>query len=224
MVTDPNSVAIGDFNGDGMQDFAAVNYAGSNVSVRLGDGSGGFTSPATPEVTVDVGPNLVAIADLNGDGIQDLATANLFSNDVSIRLGDGSVGFAPPALPATPEVAVGVRPTTVAIGDFNNDGIQDFATANIQSNNVSIRLGSCTTATPSIVINEVDYDQPNVDTADFVELYNISPNRVDLTGYTLELVNGSGGGAAIYDTIDLPSVMLASGDYFVVWRQRGNGT
>ena len=42
-----------------------------------------------------------------------------------------------------PEVTVGTNPQSVAIGDFNGDGIQDFAAANDSSNNVSIRLGGC---------------------------------------------------------------------------------
>src|SRR5947207_30970 len=46
----------------------------------------GFANAA--DVSVDSGPSSVAIGDFNGDGNQDLATANVFSNTVSIRLGD----------------------------------------------------------------------------------------------------------------------------------------
>ncbi len=135
----PGSVAIGDFNGDGKQDFAAGNETTDNVSIRLGDGSGGFTSPTTPEVQVADGPESVAIGDFNGDSIQDFAAANLNSNNISIRLGDGSGEFTSPA---TPEVTAGSGPASVAIGDFNGDGMQDLAAANIFSNNVSIRFGN----------------------------------------------------------------------------------
>ena len=69
---------------------------------------------------------------------------------------------------------------------------------------------------PQLVINEIDYDQPSTDTAEFVEIKNNGSTAVSLSGWTLELVNGSGGGAAIYDTIALPAVSLAAGDYFVV--------
>jgi predicted extracellular nuclease len=67
-----------------------------------------------------------------------------------------------------------------------------------------------------LVINEVDYDQAGTDAAEFVEIKNVSSAPVDLAGYSLELVNGTGGGAAIYNTIALPSVSLAAGSYFVV--------
>ena len=63
---------------------------------------------------------------------------------------------------------------------------------------------------------EIDYDQPGSDTAEFVELYNAGSSSVNLGGFSLELVNGTGGGASIYNTIALPSVTLAAGDYFVI--------
>ena len=72
-----------------------------------------------------------------------------------------------------------------------------------------------TDVTP-LVINEIDYDQPGVDDADFVELYNNSTFSIDLSGYDLRMVNGSGGGASVFQTVSLPSVMLAPGDYYVV--------
>ena len=137
--TRPISVAIGDFDGNGKQDIAVANNNTSTVSIRLGNGAGGFTSPSVPQVTVGDSPASVAIGDFNGDGKQDLAVANLNSNTVSIRLGNGSGGFTSPSVP---EVTVGTGPFSVAIGDFNGDGIQDFATANFNSMNVSIRLGN----------------------------------------------------------------------------------
>ena len=66
------------------------------------------------------------------------------------------------------------------------------------------------------MINEVDYDQPSTDTAEFVELKNIGTTAADLDLFSLEVINGSGGGATVATTIDLPDVSLAAGDYFVV--------
>jgi len=65
-----------------------------------------------------------------------------------------------------------------------------------------------------LVINEIDYDQPGTDADEFIELKNVSPAPLDLSEFTLELVNGNGG--AVYRTIPLPAVLLAPGDYFVV--------
>jgi predicted extracellular nuclease len=68
----------------------------------------------------------------------------------------------------------------------------------------------------TLVINEVDYDQPSTDTAEFLEIKNVSDATIDLGAYTVELVNGVNGGASVYGTIALPDESLAAGDYFVV--------
>ncbi|HUG87842.1 MAG TPA: lamin tail domain-containing protein, partial [Actinomycetota bacterium] len=71
-------------------------------------------------------------------------------------------------------------------------------------------------ASTTLVINEIDYDQPSTDTAEFLEIKNVSASGIDLDPYSVVLVNGAGGGAALYGTIDLPAVMLGAQDYFVV--------
>jgi uncharacterized protein len=71
-------------------------------------------------------------------------------------------------------------------------------------------------ASTSLAINEVDYDQPQTDTAEFLELKNVSGEAIDLDPYSVDLVNGTGGGAAVYQTIDLPDAGLPAGDHYVV--------
>src|SRR2546422_4660445 len=43
----PQSVAVGDFNGDGKLDLAVANWGGETVSVLLGDGGGTFQPPVS---------------------------------------------------------------------------------------------------------------------------------------------------------------------------------
>ena len=78
----PESVAVADFNNDGRADLAVANHGSDNVSVLLGNGSGGFTAPLN--VTVGDGPVSVAVGDFNGDGRPDLAVANRDSDNVSV--------------------------------------------------------------------------------------------------------------------------------------------
>jgi hypothetical protein len=92
--TNPDSVAVGDFNGDGHADLVTANVNSPNVSVLIGNGSGGFAAP----VNFDVGdsPRSVAVGDFNGDGHEDLVSANEGSGaNVSVLIGDGTGGFAP---------------------------------------------------------------------------------------------------------------------------------
>ena len=67
---------------------------------------------------------------------------------------------------------------------------------------------------PTLVINEIDYDQPGTDAAEFVEIFNAGASAADLSGWTLALVNGNGG--VPYANIALPGSSIAAGDYFVV--------
>lgn len=67
---------------------------------------------------------------------------------------------------------------------------------------------------PTLVVNEIDYDQPSTDAAEFVELKNITGASLNLDSFAVQLVNGNGG--AVYGTFDLPNVELAAGDYYVV--------
>lgn len=67
----------------------------------------------------------------------------------------------------------------------------------------------------AFVINEVDYDQPSTDTAEFIELYNGSDAAIDLTGYQLLFVNGANN--TTYSTVDLSTAgTLPVGQYLVV--------
>jgi cysteine-rich repeat protein len=70
-------------------------------------------------------------------------------------------------------------------------------------------------AAAQLVINEVDYDQPGTDEAEFIEIRNGGPDPVDLDTWSLVLVDGDAA-PAVYATIDLPAVQLAAGDYYVV--------
>lgn len=75
---------------------------------------------------------------------------------------------------------------------------------------------STTIAQSTLVINEVDYDQPSLDSAEFIELYNASPNGINLGDYTVLLFNGNVTSNTFYDSFPLPSQVLNPGDYFVI--------
>ena len=92
-----------------------------------------------PTVNYAVGsaPMSVAVADFNGDGKQDLVTANQVANTVSVLLGNGSGGFGTKA-----DFSTDKDPWSVAVGDFNGDGKQDLTTANWSASTASVLLGN----------------------------------------------------------------------------------
>jgi len=116
---------VGDFNGDGVPDLAvAVDaYADGvpgSVAILLGNGDGTFTLQAATPATGDT-PLSIAVGDLNGDGILDLAVSNGYDNTtqtwgtVTVLLGAGDGTFTPTAV----SPAVGSLPSSIAVADFN---------------------------------------------------------------------------------------------------------
>jgi hypothetical protein len=59
-----------------------------------------------------------------------------------------------------------------------------------------------------LVLNEVDYDQPGPDTAEFVEIHHTGADPIDLDGIDLVLINGSVTPAAPYATVALSGTLL----------------
>jgi hypothetical protein len=133
-VGSPYGPAVGDFNNDGKQDLAIANNSSATVSIRLGDGAGGFSGSTT--VSTGNNPFAIAVGDFNGDGNQDLAVACTSGGVVSIRFGDGAGNFS-----GTTNVSAGSTAKSIALGDFNGDGKLDFVTANFGADTASVRFG-----------------------------------------------------------------------------------
>ncbi len=84
----PYNVVSGDLNGDGYADLVTANTGDGTVSVLLNKGQGGKgTFAAAVAYPVGHNPFQVAIGDVNGDGIPDLAVTNNGDNTVSILYG-----------------------------------------------------------------------------------------------------------------------------------------
>ena len=118
----PNSVAIGDLNGDGKPDLALANEGSSTVSVLLGYGDGTF-GPRHDYGQTGSNPHGVVIHDLNVDGKPDLIMSS--GGGISVLLGHGNGTF-------DESVNLDVRGGGfgVAVGDLNADGLPDVVTAN----------------------------------------------------------------------------------------------
>jgi hypothetical protein len=111
------SLAISDFNNDGVADWAISVEGDNRVMVALGNGNGTFQPPRG--FAVGSNPQTIAIADFNRDGFADVVVTNLFSHSFSLLLGRGDGTFEP-ALNQDTE-----RAGAIAVGDFNGDTFPD---------------------------------------------------------------------------------------------------
>jgi hypothetical protein len=131
----PESLVVGDFNGDGHLDLATASHGSSDVSVLAGNGDGTFQVPK--RLSPGVGAFSLAAGDFNRDGKLDLATADYWSDGISVLLNNGDGTFV-----QRQRTTVGSRPGALATGDFNGDGRLDLATTNLGSGDISVLLGN----------------------------------------------------------------------------------
>lgn len=120
-------IVAGDLNADSAIDLVATHTDASGVTVLLNQGDGSF-APGVNYPAVLGYAGSVTIADLDGDGILDIATSNYgvsgnVPNTVGAFLGHGDGTFASRIDSPTS----GIAPEAIAAADMTGDGIMDLA-------------------------------------------------------------------------------------------------
>ncbi len=79
---------------------------------------------------------------------------------------------------------------------------------------LALTSGIALSSHAAVVINEIDYDQPGTDNAEFIELFNPGSSAISLDNYSIDLINGSN--SSSYRNIDLSGFSISAGSYFVM--------
>lgn len=139
----PESIAVGDFNGDAKPDLAIADSL-NGLRILLATTPGNFAAPTLFGTTQYLD---VAVGDLNRDGKLDVAAVAPNSFKLHILLGNGDGTFAAPVT-----YAAGNAPFHLALGDLNEDGALDAITLDVNDDGISIFMnngnGTFATAVP----------------------------------------------------------------------------
>jgi hypothetical protein len=141
--SNPQSIAIGDLDGDGKPDLVVANYDANTISLFHNTSTIGSLTSSSFASKVDfatgTNPSAIAITDLDGDGKLDLAVTNLSSNTVSVFHNTSSSGtITINSFAAKVDFTTGSSPRSIAIADLDGNGRPDLAVANSASASVSI--------------------------------------------------------------------------------------
>jgi len=146
---DPAGLAVGDADRDGNLDLFYVDgQASYTLHVLLGRGDGTFAH--AQDVPLPAGicgypPCHITVADINGDGQVDLLIGgrNSATGQIAALLGNGDGTFQSPqvsVLPPNPSIWP-ILTGTVAVGDFNGDGMADIAVPDLANGYVYVAYG-----------------------------------------------------------------------------------
>ncbi|MES2703357.1 MAG: FG-GAP-like repeat-containing protein [Bacteroidota bacterium] len=134
--SNPSCIAIGDINGDGKQDLVVGNMGANSISVFRNTATSGSVSFATRVDAFVISPRSVAIADIDGDGKPDLATANHGATWATVLRNTstaGTISFA-----ANVDITIGNQLRSIAVGDIDGDSKPDMVVTSYSSSYVSV--------------------------------------------------------------------------------------
>ncbi len=134
--------AYGDINDDGRPDLAISMYQG--IMILLGSPGEALFKLHNTIYELDTVIAL-KLADVDGDGVDDLVTTYYLASVVRVRLGVGDGTFGEPTTSTT-----AAYPTDLAVGDFNDDGAFDVVTVHANDVSVLLSLGNGTLGPPTL--------------------------------------------------------------------------
>jgi len=133
------SVAAADIDGDGDFDLASANQTGHDLTIFFQE-SDGF--PTTPQVFLEDrattnDPHFLVAADLDGDGLGDIASADRTGNRLKVFF-QGESGTFPEMPLVLGGPASTITPEFVAAADLDGDGDLDLISANTGGDGLTI--------------------------------------------------------------------------------------
>lgn len=165
---EPTSLAAADLNGDGHIDLVVADQGNNSFSVLLGNGNGTFQP--RKDYPTGTAPVYVALADFNNEGALDVVTANNTANTVSVyynQINNQNLPTGTFLAGTTRDFPAGNGPTSIAVADYNLDGLADIVVSDETDNAISIILNLGSNQFAANVELPVGTAPVSVATADF---------------------------------------------------------
>jgi hypothetical protein len=122
----PVAILTHDFNHDDFLDLATVNENTGAIAITLNNGAGKFGAWTYFQSGLER-PSALAVADMNGDGLEDILVRNAFSA-VNLLPGKSTGGFdSPISILGAAASGTNRLVRSLAVADLNNDGRPDIA-------------------------------------------------------------------------------------------------
>ncbi|MGH9381859.1 MAG: FG-GAP-like repeat-containing protein [Thermoanaerobaculia bacterium] len=219
----PNWITHGDIDGNGDRDLITANFGG-DVSVLLGDGAGGFAEAMHFSVGEGfVSPYAVAVADIDDNGHQDVATANtdgFSTHSVSVLLADGAGSFLEPMVIE----GAAQTPQSIALEDVTGDGNVDILVTSFDTAEVALLAGDGAGGFDTPAHFATDVGPVFVVVSDVTTDGNLDLITLNHTAQSVSVLAGDGAGGfgvadhfAIFDVEGVPCTVNPDADCPWAW-------
>ena len=136
-ISHPYSITSGHLNNDTQLDIVLLDSESAIVEIFVHDNNGRFVKRTSSSTGFNSNPRSVVCADFNKDNRLDLATANYRNSSITVftGLGDGTLN-------ELHRYSTGVDsfPSSVSVGDLNNDSWIDMIVTNQEKDNIEVFL------------------------------------------------------------------------------------
>ena len=192
-------VAAGDFNGDGLADFAISTQRGApKIDEFYNQGGGSFNTTADfsfAPYAKTVNGAVIAAGDTNGDGVAEIVTAPGPGTAAQVKVFDAQSGSTLLQFTAlTPAFRNGV---SLAVGDVNNDGLAEIVVGAGPSGNSQVQVFDATLGKL-----QKQFQAFTTNTTAAVRLAAIDPDGAGVVGiYAVQASGGTSHQVKLFDPL-----------------------